>query len=155
MGFEVPASCTLPTARQPVRVAELEALLATALSVQRVNARHLRVSFAGGDPVADNVRDLTAAEGECCSFFEFTVSTVADRVLLEVLVPTTRVHVLDGLTTMAGMDTDERDSPRRLRRASAGEVEAPPPSRTYSTSTVSGSRSARRPADPRSGSEKL
>jgi hypothetical protein len=41
---------------------------------------------------------------------------VADRVLLEVLVPTTHVHVLDGLATMAGMDTGERDSPRLLRR---------------------------------------
>jgi hypothetical protein len=111
------------------------------------------VSFAGGEAVADNVRDLTAAESECCSFFEFSVSTVADRVLLEVLVPTTHIHVLDGLATMAGMGTGERDSPRRPHRqypgrrsaAYPGRVSAtyPWPSRTYSTSTVSGSRSAR------------
>lgn len=120
MVFEVPASCTLPTARRPVRLAELEALLATALSVQRVNARHLRVSFAGGDTVADTVRDLTARESACCSFFEFRVSTVADRVLLEVLVPTTHVQVLDGLATMARMEPDDWDSPRPAPPAVAG-----------------------------------
>jgi hypothetical protein len=32
---------------------------------------------------------------------------VADRVLLEVLVPTTHVQVLDGLATMGGLDADD------------------------------------------------
>lgn len=120
MVFEVPASCTLPTARRPVRVAELDALLATAISVQRVNARHLRVGFAGGDSVADNVRDLIARESACCSFFEFSVCTSADWVLLEVLVPTTHVQVLDGLATMAGMEPDDWGSPRPAPPAVAG-----------------------------------
>jgi hypothetical protein len=120
MVFEVPPSCTLPTARRPVRVAELEALLATAISVQRVTAWHLRVSFAGGDPVAADVGDLTARESACCSFFEFSVSTVAEQVLLEVLVPTTHVQVLDGLATMAGTEPDDWCSPRPAPPAVAG-----------------------------------
>jgi hypothetical protein len=61
MVFEVPASCTLPTARRPVRVAELEALLATAISVQCVNARHLGMSFAGADTGADTGADIVRA----------------------------------------------------------------------------------------------
>lgn len=39
MVFEVPASCTLPTARRPVRVAELGAPLATALSGEALESR--------------------------------------------------------------------------------------------------------------------
>ncbi len=103
MAFEVPASCTLPTAEQPVRVAEFDALFADSLRArERFDAGHLRLSFAGGDSVAAAVRDLVARESTCCSFFEFTVSADEDRVLLDVVVPPSHAEVLDGLAGMAG-----------------------------------------------------
>jgi hypothetical protein len=99
-GFEVPASCTLPTAQHPVRVAELEALFATASRTERVGDRHLRVSFAGHRGLDAQVRELTGRESECCSFFDFTVSIQSGQVLLDVRVPAARVDVLDGLTQL-------------------------------------------------------
>lgn len=68
MVFEIPASCTLPTAQHPIRA--FEALFATALNAQRLSDRHLRVSFASGAAMAAVVRDLAARETACCSFFE-------------------------------------------------------------------------------------
>ncbi|WP_445183334.1 hypothetical protein ACTXG6_33115 [Pseudonocardia sp. Cha107L01] len=101
MGFEVPASCTLPTAQHPVRVAELEALFATASRIERVGDRHLRVSFPGDHGLDSQVRELTARESECCSFFDFTVSARPGQVVLDVRVPAVRVDVLDGLAQLS------------------------------------------------------
>jgi hypothetical protein len=101
MGFDIPESCTLPTAAHPARQGEFEALFATALSAQRVGPVHLRLCFAGSDALASTVRDVAARESVCCSFFDFTVCVDADRVLLDVRVPPARAEVLDGMTALA------------------------------------------------------
>jgi hypothetical protein len=62
------------------------------------------VSFAGGDTMAAVVRDLVTRETACCSFFELTVSTGVDRVLLDVRVPAAWVDVLDDLAHLANLD---------------------------------------------------
>jgi len=75
---DVPEACTLPTAQRPLRRAEFDDLFATVVGRDRVAAGHLRLVVTA--PEAD-VRDLTARETECCSFFRFTVEpsfTVAD-----------------------------------------------------------------------------
>ena len=100
-GFEVPASCTLPTAQHPVRIAELEALFATASRTERVGDRHLRVSFPGHRGLDAQVRELTGRESECCSFFDFAVSTRGGQVVHDVRVPAARVDVLDGLAQLS------------------------------------------------------
>jgi hypothetical protein len=100
--MEIPASCTLPSSEQPMRVRELETLLATAIAWHRPEPRHLRVTFAGGESTWATVRDLVALESACCSFFAFTVTTGDDRVVLDVRVPTGQVGVLDGLAALAG-----------------------------------------------------
>jgi len=105
MGFEVPASCTLPSAQRPVRVEELEALFATASRTERVGDRHLRVSFTGRQGLDQQVRELTARESECCSFFAFAVSTLPGQVVLDVRVSAARVHVLDGLAQLSSAGT--------------------------------------------------
>jgi len=101
MGFEVPASCTLPTAQHPVRVAELGALFATASRTERVGDRHLRVSFPAHHGLDSQVRELIERESECCSFFDFAVSTPGGQVVLDVRVPAARVDVLDGLAQLS------------------------------------------------------
>jgi hypothetical protein len=107
MSFVAPDACTLPTAEQPLRVAEFEALFAAALrSVDRLGDRHLRVRLAGGPGLAASVRDLAERENACCAFFRFTVTrdTTADgeAVTLDVEVPETYVEVLDGLAALTG-----------------------------------------------------
>lgn len=102
MTFDVPASCTLPTAEQPVRVAEFAELFASTLTDrQRVDDRNLRLILSGGETVAARVRDLVARETRCCAFFEFVVTGEGDRVLLDVAVPAVRTGVLDGLVELA------------------------------------------------------
>src|SRR5687767_2744023 len=94
----VPDACTLPTAEQPVRVAEFEDLFASGLRrLDRVDATHLVLEF---DPVrvaARAVQDLAARESQCCSFFAFSVAEPPGRLVLDVVVPQAYAGVLDGL----------------------------------------------------------
>ncbi|MFC7550781.1 hypothetical protein [Plantactinospora sp. GCM10030261] len=132
MSFVVPDACTLPTADQPLRGAEFENLFARAVrSVDRIDARHVRIRLAGEPRLDATVRDLVARESRCCGFFGFTVAAdrasaggeadrasaggEADRasagraartpedqaVTLDIEVPETYVDVLDGLARLA------------------------------------------------------
>lgn len=106
MSFVVPDACTLPTAQRPLRLAEFDELFATAVrAVDEVNATHARLRLAGPAGMADTVRDLTARETECCSFFAFTVVTEpapdGEVVVLDVHVPAQHADVLASLAERA------------------------------------------------------
>jgi len=104
MPFEVPDACTLPTAAQPLRQAEFEALFRTALRrQQRLSPTRLQMTLAGEERLADTVRDLAARESACCSFFDFTVTPTANTVVLDIKVPATQSDVLDGLSMLAAI----------------------------------------------------
>lgn len=90
-----PDACTLPTEDRPLRVAEFDSLVATA--VRRISPTHAEVHLAGGDGLAATVRDLTARETECCSFWDFTVTPSNPGVLLDVRVPDLYADVLEAL----------------------------------------------------------
>lgn len=94
----VPESCTLPTVEQPLRVAEFDALLATATGpAERLSPTRLRVHLPGGPDPAARARDLVARETGCCSFFSFAVRPSAATTELEVEVPESQVAVLDAM----------------------------------------------------------
>jgi hypothetical protein len=96
----VPPACTLPTIDQSPRLAEFDALFATALRAQQRTAP-VRLRWIL-DPAAEaRARDLTARESECCSFFTFTFHPTGDALLLEVEVPARQVKVLDVLAERA------------------------------------------------------
>ncbi|TFV72624.1 hypothetical protein E4P40_20410 [Blastococcus sp. CT_GayMR20] len=98
----VPDACTLPTAEQPVRIAEFGDLFAAGLRrVDRAGPTHLVLAFDPSRVAADTVRDLAARESLCCSFFTFTVTEPPGELVLDVVVPQARVPVLDGLAAMA------------------------------------------------------
>jgi hypothetical protein len=106
MAIDVPDACTLPTAEQPVRLAEFDDLFATAVhGVQTLGQTHARMRLTGPAGLADTVRDLTARETACCSFFTFTVTPepVADgeALTLDVRVPTGYADVLASLAERA------------------------------------------------------
>ncbi|MFG1623703.1 hypothetical protein [Kribbella sp. NPDC049227] len=92
-----PAACTLPTAEQPLRVAEFDQLFADHLrSANRLDPRTLDLTLAA--EARDATADLTARESECCSFFAFTLTDTTDgQFHLQIGVPPTQVAVLDGL----------------------------------------------------------
>lgn len=92
----VPESCTLPTAERPLRVAEFDALFATATgSARRIGPTLLRVPLPARQQ--DLARDLAARETACCSFFSFDLRPSAGGVDLEVRVPEQQVAVLDAV----------------------------------------------------------
>ncbi|MFF5084800.1 hypothetical protein ACFY36_47835 [Actinoplanes sp. NPDC000266] len=106
MSLQVPDSCTLPTAEQPFRLAEFDELFATAVrGVDEVGATHARLHLTGPAGLAAKVRDLTARETECCSFFTFTTtpgpSTDGEAVTLDIEVPAAYIEVLASLAERA------------------------------------------------------
>lgn len=102
-----PDACTLPTAEQPLRLAEFDALFTNhTIGVERVAPTRLVLTLTGPPDLAAQVKDLTDRESSCCSFFTFTLSTdehssAGNRVRLDVVVPAARIDVLDALTARA------------------------------------------------------
>lgn len=97
----VPASCTLPTTEQPLRVAEFDQLFATALhAVNRTDLTALHLLL---DATAEKTAvELTERETSCCSFFTFTFTPAGDgQVLLAATVPAAHNAVLDALAVRA------------------------------------------------------
>ena len=105
-------TCTLPTADQPLRVAEFDDLFATALrAIERPDAAgRARLVLAGGDDLAERVQRLADAEAACCSFVTFTLTPLAtdeldaaDRTVLalDIEVPVARAEVLAALLQRA------------------------------------------------------
>jgi hypothetical protein len=96
-----PAACTLPTSEQPLRLAEFDALFATALrSVHRDGRTELALTLTAAPGRVDVVRDLIRRETDCCSFFEFRLED-GDPLRLLVTVPTAYTDVLVALATRA------------------------------------------------------
>ncbi|MEU1387977.1 MULTISPECIES: hypothetical protein [unclassified Nonomuraea] len=97
-----PAACTLPTAEQPLRVAEFDALFADAVrGVARPERTRLRLDLVLSPDHAARAAELTARENGCCSFFTFTLTVTGGRLSLEVRVPPEHVDVLDALQARA------------------------------------------------------
>jgi hypothetical protein len=91
---DIPDVCTLPTAERPLRQAEFDDLFATVTGSDRIGPGHLRLVLSAPDAV---VRDLTAREAQCCSFFGFTVAPGPAGVVLDIEVPAARVAMLDAI----------------------------------------------------------
>lgn len=98
-----PPACTLPTADQPLRVAEFDALFAeTVQGVRREERARLRLELAFGPEHAARAAELTARESGCCSFFTFTLTIAGGGLTLDVAVPPEHAEVLDALQARAG-----------------------------------------------------
>jgi hypothetical protein len=100
------AACTLPTAERPLRLAEFDDLFATKVhGVERLDPTHTRMRLTGPAGLAVRVRDLTARESECCSFFTFTTTpgpaSDGEAVVLDIEVPPAHADVLASLTERA------------------------------------------------------
>lgn len=112
-------SCTLPTADQPLRVADFDTLFAAALrAVERSAATptQARLVLAGDEALATRVQQLADAETSCCSFFTFTITPLDPGqagipepavIALDVAVPPARSEVLTALVRRA---TDVRQA---------------------------------------------
>ena len=106
MSFTVPDACVLPTAEQPLRLAEFDTLFATAVRhVETLSPTHARMLLAGPAGLEATVRDLTARETGCCSFFSFTTTRQpagdGEALTLDVEVPARYADVLASLARQA------------------------------------------------------
>jgi hypothetical protein len=115
MSFVVPDACTLPTVDRPPRLAQFDALFATAVrQVEMVGPTHARVRLVGPVGLEPTVRDLTTRETECCSFFTFTTTAEpvddGEAVTLDVQVPAQYAHVLESLIQRASTVSTGRPS---------------------------------------------
>jgi len=100
-GGWVPQECALPTAEQPLRVAEFDELFASSLvRAERTAPHRLRLVLAGSAEAV--ARDLAVRETACCSFFEFTFQPVdGGELAMDVTVPDAYAAVLDSVATRA------------------------------------------------------
>jgi hypothetical protein len=98
-----PSACTLPTAAQPLRLAEFDDLFATTLrQVEHATATRARFTLVETGQVRPTVENLTVRESSCCSFFTFTISSAGPYWLfLDIEVPAAHVDVLTALVARA------------------------------------------------------
>lgn len=96
------ASCSLPTADRPLRVAEFDALFTgETTTVARDSPTSARFGLRFDPAVAGRAAELSARETQCCSFFRFDLTVSADLLELLVSVPAAHAGVLDALVARA------------------------------------------------------
>ena len=92
-GDWVPDECTLPTAERPLRVAEFDDLLISAVRVDRPQPARLDLTFPRA--MEADARGLADRESQCCTFFTFGFTPDGADVVMHIDVPSTRTNVLD------------------------------------------------------------
>lgn len=90
------SACTLPTAEQPLRIAEFDAFFAQdALAVIRHSAELL--SIAVRPEAAGRAAMLAVKETGCCSFFTFELKASGGEVILSVSADPAHAEILAAL----------------------------------------------------------
>ncbi|WP_069159800.1 hypothetical protein [Nocardia altamirensis] len=108
-GSWVPDACTLPTAAQPLRVAEFDRFFAAyVLRSTRPERTRLELHIPVG-AIAPG-KDLARREVACCSFFTFDFDLDASGPVLRIEVPPTRVDVLDAVQDRVQIAVGQGDS---------------------------------------------
>lgn len=94
--------CTLASADQLTRAAEFGQLFAEmVVRAERPAPTRFRLELRREPSAAGRAAELAVAETACCSFFTFTLTAAADRLLLEVAVPDAHVPALAALAGLA------------------------------------------------------
>jgi len=109
---QVPPACSLPTAEQPVRLAEFDALFAASLRSQESTAA-TRLRWTLDPDVEAHVRDLAAREAACCSFLTVTVTGAAEGLHVDIEVPPQHGDVLSALRRRAEIGMRSQDAGHR------------------------------------------
>lgn len=98
----VPDACTLPTADQPLRLAEFDALFAADVTdVQQPSADTALLILRPDARIAARAADLAARETACCSFFEFTLTATGGQLTMRIRTPPAQQRVLDAVVERA------------------------------------------------------
>ncbi|MFC4907117.1 hypothetical protein [Actinomadura gamaensis] len=98
----VPRSCTLPTAEQPLRVEEFDALFADAVIEVRADAPgRVRMRLRPEPRLAARAAELAVRETGCCSFFTFALTATGGELVLEITAADRHAPVVAALADRA------------------------------------------------------
>lgn len=98
----VPAGCSLPTAEQPLRVAEFGELFSRdVVGLARPAGNVLSLGVRPDPEVAARAADLAVREAGCCSFFTFDLTISDGSVTLTVRIDESHTEVLAALEQRA------------------------------------------------------
>jgi len=125
MSLEVPDACTLPAIERPLRLGEFDAMFAAVVrQVDLVAPTHTRMRLSGAAGLVAMVRDLTARESECCSFFAFTITPetaeAGEALILDIEVPAQYADVLAALARRASTGAGQPSAGTRAIPTAAG-----------------------------------
>lgn len=94
--------CTLASADQLARAAEFDQLFAEmVVRTERPAPTRLQLELRRDPAAVRRAAELAFAETACCSFFTFTLTAAADRLVLEIAVPDAHLPVLAALADRA------------------------------------------------------
>ena len=94
--------CTLASADQLVRAAVFDQLFAEmVVQTERPAPTRLQLELRRDPAAARRAAELAFAETACCSFFTFTLTAAADRLVLEIAVPDVHGPALSALADRA------------------------------------------------------
>jgi hypothetical protein len=85
--MDTPIACTLGPADYRARRATIDDLTRSALRSRSVIDDGARLTFTGGAETEEALRELIAAEAQCCSFLRMELRHSGDDLLLEVSGP--------------------------------------------------------------------
>lgn len=98
--------CTLASADQLARAAEFDQLFAElVVRTERPAPTRLRLELLRDPAAVRRAAELAFAETACCSFFTFTLTAAANRLLLEIAVPDAHLPALAALADRATAQT--------------------------------------------------
>lgn len=92
----VPDACALPTAQQPTRIAEFDALLTESVRTSTRPTRTLLELRLDAD-AESTTRDLARRESECCGFFTFEFDADSEGTIMRITVPPGHIDILDAM----------------------------------------------------------
>lgn len=100
-----PVACTLTSANLAAQSERWQQLASRAMT-ERVETEHgLRICFRTEDGVDGELRELVAAENECCAWASWTVESGAQQTVVEVR------STGEGVTTLHSMFTSLKTAP--------------------------------------------
>jgi hypothetical protein len=105
MSTELPIACTLSPDGFAARMSLIDALAADGLITRAATAHGVRVRLRDTPEIERRVRELVAAESECCAFLDFTLGRDDDAIVLEIAGPDEARPVIDGFFSPATRST--------------------------------------------------
>lgn len=100
-GTDLPIMCTLSPNSMVDRLTEFESLFAESLAGMEREPLLLRLTFAVDAGQDAGVRELFAAEQQCCAFLVFTFDRTEAGLVVSIAAPEAAGPTLDGFQTLA------------------------------------------------------